>query len=107
MKIINKFRSIWWCWIIVTVIYIIFTLPLSDLVPSPIVGFVGLFAPYGFLSILYFVFNIYYNIAALFIFIVGMVVTHKYINNINISLGKMVIINLLILLLYKGKDTSQ
>ena len=31
-----------------------------------------------------------------------MVVTHKYINNINISLGKMVIINLLILCILTG-----
>jgi len=95
------FRSLWFMWLVTTGLYIILTLVggLSE-TPSPIghiTGFVGLFVPYGLLSLILLMSP--YTWASLVVFILFMVFVEKYLNTLNISFEKRLLLNLLALLI--------
>jgi len=95
-------KSIWFWWILTTIIYILLYLissvgfgPTGD-VAGMIGGFVGLFVPFGILSLITF-FNPL-GWLSMAIFIVLMVFIDRNLNKLDLSLGFRILINLLFLL---------
>lgn len=96
----KEFNSIWWSWVIVTTLYIFFVFLFSaNFTTNPlegyITGFIGLFAPFGFLS----VFLLFSNPLPLLFFIIAMIFIDSKLNKLNYSLRKRILINLFVLLI--------
>jgi hypothetical protein len=93
--------SIWFWWVLTTIIYLIFNLShYPGNTPSllgHIAGFVGLFVPYGMLSSILFLSPFSWISAVVFLFL--MFRAEKELNAKNYNLSKRILINLLILLL--------
>ena len=96
------FRSIWFWWLLTTSVYVFFGL-LSIPGSTPtllghIVGFLGLFVPYGLVSLALFMFIGPLSLFSLIVFVVIMVFADRRLNKENFSFGKRILLNLLILL---------
>ncbi|MDO8593814.1 MAG: hypothetical protein Q7R59_02875 [bacterium] len=96
-------RSIWFWWIFTTLIYLAIpgykeetAITLGHIV-GYISGLVGLFVPYGYLSLVLFIFPLTW--VSLVVFLVLMVLIDLKLNKQNFSLSKRILINLLALLI--------
>jgi hypothetical protein len=101
------FRSIWFWWFVTTAIYVALSIafPSGATVPTFIgytKGAVGLFVPYGILSIILFVLpgiTMLLSIISVIFFIFTMYWINKKLNKKNYSLLEAILINLLVLLI--------
>ncbi len=94
------FRSVWFWWLLTTAVYVILGLSrFPGNTPSPlgyIAGFLGLFVPYGLMSLILFFSPLAWF--SLVVFIILMIFADRKLNRGNFSLGKRILLNLLILL---------
>ncbi|PIP86908.1 hypothetical protein COW81_03100 [Candidatus Campbellbacteria bacterium CG22_combo_CG10-13_8_21_14_all_36_13] len=97
------FESIWFWWFLFTLIYTILNFSGSLGLPLPlggyVMGFFGLFVPFGLWSSFLLVALHVPSIVALFVFIGLMIFANKKLKTKEIVLWKRILINLLILLL--------
>lgn len=96
--VINFFGSIWFLWIFTTVIYILLE-PQSVEMLNPnlagyITGFVGLFVPYGPLSLYVAMFLPVLTIVSLVFFVIAMLLIDKKLKKRNFPLYKKILLNL-------------
>ena len=98
------FRSIWFWWFLTTSIYIAFGVSgFPGYLPTPlgnIAGFLGLFVPYGYLSLFLFFIDLSgASFVSLVVFVILMFFTDRRLNKENFNFGKRILLNLLILLI--------
>jgi len=88
----NFYGSIWFWWIFTTIIYILLGSPTGY-----ITGFIGLFVPYGRLSLIVMELLPVFSIISLIFFVVSMILIDKLLKRVNILLYKRILLNLLAL----------
>ncbi len=95
------FQSIWFCWFILTALYIILNIAgYPNTVPSTmgyIAGFIGLFVPYGLPSLILMITP--YSWVSLAVFHLAMFWINRRLKGKNLGLGKRIVLNLLALLI--------
>lgn len=100
-KLFVIFRSIWFWWFLTTSVYVgLGRLGYPGITPTflgYIAGFLGLFVPYGLISLLLFFISLLAWVS-LIIFIILMIFTDQRLNKQNFNLGKRILLNLLTLL---------
>lgn len=99
----TKFRSLWFWWFLLTAIYLLFNAigyPAGDgnIVPlGYIAGAVGLFVPFGFMSLFLLMSPVTW--LSIPVFLISMWYGEKQLKEKNYSYGKKVLMNLLLLLI--------
>ena len=101
---VTRSQSIWFWWVFTTLIYISLTPLLSNQATAPttplnyIVGFIGLFVPYGLLSLMLFLTIPLFAGASLVVFLVLMTIINRKLNKWDLSVGKKILVIFLSLL---------
>jgi hypothetical protein len=98
-RFLDQFRSLWIWWGITTVCYLLMTISGGiqlGSVSGYLLGFIGLFVPYGLYSLLAFINPLAWVSVVFFVF--AMIYASRKLNEANDSLGMRILKNLLVLL---------